>query len=77
MNRDAERDFKPIERLAARERQFGREHVAARRLSQKRVTHAFGETAGRRKIDRDLVGEAILRHARYLKDRGRGLSRLC
>src|SRR5437660_1572334 len=77
MNGHAKRDFEAVERLATRQGQLGREHLAARRLPEKRVTHAFDDTASRRKINRDLVGEAVLRHARYDTDRGYTLSRLC
>ena len=62
-NRHGERRHETGERLARRQQQLGLEHVARSRLAEKRVAHPLDDASGRRKIDRDFVGEAFVRHA--------------
>src|SRR5215470_11493978 len=71
VNGNRERHIEAVMCLPPREREFGGEHIVTRHFAQESVAHAFDDTAGRRKIDRDLVGETILRHDRYDTDGNR------
>src|SRR6185312_1208425 len=65
--RHRERQHAAGERFARRERQLGFEEIVRRRLAGKRgahrVEHPLDHAPGRRKIDRDLVDETLVRHA--------------
>src|SRR5215467_4293152 len=55
-----------VERLARRQRQLGLEQIVRRGFAEKRVAHPLDHTSGGRKVDRDLVGEALVGHARTI-----------
>ena len=74
-DRHDERRYEAGEGLAWRQREIHVEHVARVRLARKRaaqrVTYLLDDAAGRRKINRDFVGKAFVRHARTIGARSR------
>ena len=61
--RHVERHDKAPGRLAFRQVQLGLQQVGAGTLAQEGVTHPLDDVADRWKVDRDFIGEAVVRHA--------------